>query len=294
MPYSGLVSDPMRPIRTIIFTDLDGTLLDHHNYSFAAAVPALQAVDERGIPLILTTSKTLAEVSAINHTLGNPQPAIVENGCALCFPLDRDYPFEIGKHERIDNYAVVRSSPDYATLHRFVERQRSLHQWRLQGFGDMDPGQVAASTGLDRQQAVKAKTRLCSEPFLWLDTDQNLKRFIAAAEDAGLRITRGGRFWHLMGQSSKAQALEAMRTLIVGEDTGATTVIALGDSENDRRMLQNADVAVVIRRHDGSHLDCHGREKTIFTQQQGPAGWNAAILQILKELGSDDPSSQGD
>jgi hypothetical protein len=59
-------------------------------------------------------------------------------------------------------------------------------------------------------------------------------------------------------------------------------------------MLQNADVAVVIRRHDGSHLDCHGREKTIFTQQQGPAGWNAAILQILKELGSDDPSSQGD
>jgi mannosyl-3-phosphoglycerate phosphatase len=102
-------------------------------------------------------------------------------------------------------------------------------------------------------------------------------------------VTRGGRFWHLMGLSSKAQAMQTMLALFAGENEPAPTTIALGDSENDRGMLQSADIAVVIRRHDGTHLDCHGLKQTLYTQQQGPAGWNAAILQILTELGSENP-----
>ncbi len=279
----------MRPIRAIIFTDLDGTLLDHHDYSFGAAVPALQAVQQQGIPLILTTSKTLAEVRQINQALKNPQPAIVENGCALCFPLDNDYPFELDSRDRIDGYAVIRIPPPYGEIRAFIAQQRTTHQWQLQGFDDMNPKSVVESTGLSERQAENAKRRLCSEPFLWLDSEDALSRFVAAAEDAGLQVTRGGRFWHLMGLSSKAQAMQTMLALFAGENEPAPTTIALGDSENDRGMLQSADIAVVIRRHDGTHLDCHGLKQTLYTQQQGPAGWNAAILQILTELGSENP-----
>jgi len=279
----------MSPSPAIIFTDLDGTLLDHHDYSFEAAVPALQAAQDRGIPLILTTSKTLAEVQKINQALQNAQPAIVENGCALCFPLDRDYPFEIGSHETIRGYAVVRFPPPYAKILQFIAQQRARHQWHLQGFDDMSPTDVAALTGLDEHQAEDAKQRLCSEPFLWLDNEDDLKRFIAAARDVRLEVTRGGRFWHLMGQSGKAQAMQAMRALFTADAAQAPTIIALGDSENDRGMLESADIAVVIKRHDGTHLDCRGKKKTLYTQQQGPAGWNAAILQILPELGSQNP-----
>ena len=279
----------MHPIPAIIFTDLDGTLLDHHDYSFEAAIPALQEVRQRSIPLILTTSKTLAEVRRINQALQNPQPAIVENGCALCFPLDRAYPFDLEGYEVNDGYAVVRFPPPYTDIRRFVDRQRATHGWRLQGFDDMSAEEVARSTGLDEHQAQHAKQRLCSEPFLWLDSEDNLDRFIAAADDAGLGVTRGGRFWHLMGRSGKAQAMQAMRALFATDGKQAPTVIALGDSENDRAMLQSADIAVVIKRHDGTHLDCRGKKKTLYTQQQGPAGWNAAILQILPELGSQNP-----
>lgn len=279
----------MRPATAIIFTDLDGTLLDHHDYSFDAAVPALQLVQERGIPLILTTSKTLAEVRQINRSLRNPQPAIVENGCALCFPLDRDYPFELDTHERIDGYAVMRFPPPYAEIRRFIAQHRNKHRWHLQGFDDMSPEDVAHTTGLDREQAQRAKQRLCSEPFLWLDSEDNLSRFTAAADNAGLHITRGGRFWHLMGRSSKARAMQAMCALFERDSGQAATVIALGDSENDKGMLQEADIAVVIKRHDGTHLDCHGKKQTLHTQQAGPAGWNAAILQILTESGSENP-----
>ena len=43
----------------LIFTDLDGSLLDHHSYSFAPAVPLLAELDALGIPVIPITGKTL-------------------------------------------------------------------------------------------------------------------------------------------------------------------------------------------------------------------------------------------
>ena len=47
--------------KLIVFTDLDGTLLDSV-YSFRKALPALKAVKEKNIPLILCSSKTRAEI----------------------------------------------------------------------------------------------------------------------------------------------------------------------------------------------------------------------------------------
>lgn len=47
----------------IIFTDLDGTLLDHNSYDFSEALEMLSYIKNHNIPLILTTSKTKIEVS---------------------------------------------------------------------------------------------------------------------------------------------------------------------------------------------------------------------------------------
>ena len=87
-----------------------------------------------------------------------------------------------------------------------------------------------------------------------------------------------------MGNTSKAEAMLAMRNLFTGHDARAPLVIALGDSENDRDMLQHADIAVVVMRHDGSHLACTGIRQTIRTGRPGPAGWNMAVDQLLRDL----------
>lgn len=274
----------MQPLRAIIFTDLDGTLLDHHDYRFDAALPALAEVRKRAIPLILTTSKTLAEVIPLNRQLDNPQPVIVENGGVMAFPPAHDYPFELTAHETDRDHAIVRFSPPYTQIREFIEQQRSNHTYELRGFGDMEIDEVVDATGLTIQAATLAKQRCCSEPFEWTDNDERLQVFIADANAAGLCVTRGGRFWHLMGDTSKAKALKAMRSLYTGAQQRAPITIALGDSENDREMLQNADIAVVMKRHDGSHIDCHGIQRTIRSAHAGPAGWNDSILKILAEL----------
>jgi len=46
----------------LIFTDLDGTLLDDQTYDFSPARPALKIIHSRKIPLILVSSKTRAEI----------------------------------------------------------------------------------------------------------------------------------------------------------------------------------------------------------------------------------------
>lgn len=269
----------------IIFSDLDGTLLDHHSYRFDAALPALDALRATAIPLILTSSKTLAEVAALNAALSNPQPVIVENGGAMCFPLDRAYPFEIDLHECVDGYAVVRFAPPYAALRAFIETERQQHGWPIRGFGDMTSDTVAAATQLSTTTAEMAKQRLCSEPFVWHGSSQDLTRFRERANTARLRLTHGGRFWHLMGDTCKASAMNAMCALFATERGTARPVIALGDSENDSDMLRAADIAVVVRRHDGTYIDARGLHRTLHTERPGPAGWNAAVLQLLNEWG---------
>ena len=75
----------------LIVTDLDGTLIDHHTYSAEPARPALEAAVRAGVPVVLCSSKTYAEMAILVRTLAlAPAPLIVENGGAVWFP--RDWP----------------------------------------------------------------------------------------------------------------------------------------------------------------------------------------------------------
>ena len=67
----------------VVFSDLDGTLLDHYTYSFEDARPALGRLRAAGVPLVLCTSKTRAEIAPLRDALRNTHPFISENGGAV-------------------------------------------------------------------------------------------------------------------------------------------------------------------------------------------------------------------
>ena len=73
-------------MKTLIFTDLDGTFLNHHNYSFDESKQALEKVEHKKIPLIFTTSKTRVEVEVLQKKVAIKEPFIVENGAAIFIP----------------------------------------------------------------------------------------------------------------------------------------------------------------------------------------------------------------
>jgi len=75
-------------MKKIIFTDLDGTLLDSDTYSYEKAKIALQLLKKRRIPLIFCTSKTRAEIEFWRDEVGNYDPFISENGGGIFIPKD--------------------------------------------------------------------------------------------------------------------------------------------------------------------------------------------------------------
>jgi len=60
--------------KPVFFTDLDGTLLDFHTYSFNPALPALEHLKAHEVPLIICSSKTRAEIEFYRNKLDNNHP----------------------------------------------------------------------------------------------------------------------------------------------------------------------------------------------------------------------------
>jgi mannosyl-3-phosphoglycerate phosphatase len=266
----------------LVFTDLDGSLLDHDDYSFSAAQPALAELLALHIPLIPVTSKTLAEMRVLGPGLGTRHPLIVENGCVICLP---DGYFPLLEHTRpVDGYQLSHLASDYTSLVAELQQLRQHHGFRFRGFNDMDAGEVARETGLSQAGAELARRRLCSEPLLWEDTDAALEHFGQVLAQRQLRLVKGGRFWHVLSLADKGSALKRLVALYRAHGLEDFTTLALGDSPNDCSMLQAADVAVVIRHKDGSLIDCDTGGHVIQTTEPGPAGWNAAVLQVLQTL----------
>lgn len=265
----------------LIFTDLDGTLLDD-GYRFDAASEALAGIRARGIPLILTSSKTLAEMRLLRRAMDLIHPIIFENGAGVALPegyFRNDPGITSSTPLQVEHFG-----PTYSEIRSTLERLRSRHRFPFRGFGDMTAKEVAALTGLDELAAQRARQRQGSEPGVWEGSEAIRRDFIAELTRAGLRAVSGGRFLHIMPKIDKA---EAMREL-VGRFTAAHPdiryrVIAAGDSPNDADMLQLADVAVVIRRPDASWMPLKRREGVIKSPEPGPAGWQHCIQKLLEE-----------
>jgi hydroxypyruvate reductase len=260
---------------TIIVSDLDGTLLDSADYSFAAALPALRAIRARGIPLVLCSSKTRAEMEVYRQRLDNRHPFIAENGAGIFIPRGYfSFPVEA---EAFDGYQLITLGTPYAVVRKQFVRLREQLGARVRGFADMTDDEVAALTGLPRGEARLAKQRDFDEAFVFDGTAG--ETFLRAIGDAGLHWTQG-RFFHIMGDHDKGRAVHLLQSLYRRE-FGAVTSIGLGDSLNDLPMLAAVDRPVLVRHADGSfdtRIDLPGLLKT---QQPGPSGWNGAVLQLL-------------
>lgn len=264
--------------RCVIFTDLDGTLLDSRSYSFREAERALERIREQGIPLVLVSSKTRVEIEVYRSRLGNEHPFISENGGGAFVPV-KYFPFPVAGEEQ-GSYVVQLLGIPYRESRRRIIELRERTGINVRGFGDLSAAEVSALTGLTVEEAVLAKQRDFSEPFIF--TGEPDERFLRAIENAGLFWTRG-RLFHLMGDHDKGKAVASMIALY-DRHFGPVTTIGLGDGMNDLPFLRIVDRPVLIRREDGSHEPQVDVPGIIRTSGSGPAGWNEAVLQLIDRL----------
>ncbi len=256
-------------MNVLIFTDLDGSLMEHESYSIESARPALDALAARDIPVILNTSKTRAEIIRLQEEQDWFMPFVCENGAALY------------TNENFGELAAEFGAPIHEWLGS-VHALREEQNFNFSGFSDWSASDVMARTGLNQQQAELALTREYSEPIEWRDTSSAMRNFSEELAGIGLRLLEGGRFFSIQGEYDKSNAMHWMRETSEGGDVPIT--IALGDSPNDAGMLESADIAVIIKSGKSDQIELQSPQRVIQSSRPGPAGWHDAIMEILELL----------
>lgn len=245
----------------LISTDLDGTLLNHHTYDYGAALPVLKRLAQSGVPVILNSSKTLAEISSWRDQLQLNHPIICENGGIIHF---------------IDQPPIYLGRP-LAQTRAFIHQWRQSHSASFEGFADWTVQQIMTHTGLDQQQAALASKREVTEPILWLGDEPGLVAFKQALAEQGLQLQKGGRFYHVMAQHNKATALG----YLIAQKYPGFKLMALGDGGNDRAMLEMADIAAVLPDSQGHYLAINSPHSIYHASKPAPEGWAEAVNYAL-------------
>jgi len=267
----------------VIFTDLDGTLLNS-KYSFQAALPAIHYLKEHNIPLILCSSKTCPELQLYRRRIGNIDPFITENGGGIYIPRGyfRTDIAELDRMaiEEMQDYKLLRLGARYEDLRALV-RTMIMEGYSIKGFGDMTVADIVKSTGLPAGEAGLAKNREFDEPII-LGAHCDIERVHRRVKKAGFRIQKG-RFYHIVGDSDKGKAVAVLIDLYQKE-IGNVITVAVGDGLNDASMLACVDHPIIVMKEDGTYdsaLDLHGMTRA---DGIGPVGWNKAILRLLSEI----------
>lgn len=274
----------------IVSTDLDGTLLDHHSYDWHDALPAIEELKVRGIPIVFNTSKTLAEAAALQKAMDISAPLIVENGSAMAVPTTNDcshFQFDQGsiKVRSEDRFRILIFGTERDRILRFIADQRRVPGMGLEGFNDWSIDTIAMQTGLSTEAARLSSQKKFTEPFIWLGDDKHYQDFCQNAKAADFQILQGGRFFHLQGKTNKATPLQFIRSADRHKGSNLQVkLICLGDNKNDVHMLNAADIAVCVKSPVSDFPELNTGAKVIYTEELGPKGWNAAINSILSTL----------
>lgn len=275
----------------VVFSDLDGTLLDHHDYSYTAAVPALDLLRDAGVPLVLTSSKTRSEMQTLKTELGLDDPFIVENGAGIVL-TDDQFPSSYEELPEVDGVRLKSFGPQLSGILETVQRVREQTGARFTGFSEMDDAEVMERTGLSRVAASQARSRDFTEPLAWQDSEAAWEEFSRLLGEAGLFTLRGGRFIHVMASGDKGAALGWLRDKY-GEQRGRPVcTVALGDSDNDVAMLTRADIGIVVRSPVHEPPAAALAAGCPVTDLEGPAGWNQAIQQIAELMADEQEQSR--
>ncbi len=272
----------MQDTQWLIFTDMDGTLLDHHNYSFAPAEPMLKTMAAEAIPVMPITSKTQAELETLRKALDNQHPFIIENGAAVLIPQGY-FDQQPTDTNTVGDYWIKSFVEPRAHWQSLIDKVSGHYQGQFTTFAQAGIEGIIDMTGLDKQAAAEASQRQYGEPIQWQGDDDAKQKMIAELTKLGANILEGGRFVHVSGKSDKGVALQWLRDVFAAQmPDKIIKTLALGDSQNDVAMLEAADYAVIVKSPVKAPPTVNRAQNLLLTNQTGPAGWAEGVQYFTK------------
>ena len=265
-------------MKRVLFTDLDGTLLDRFTYSYEKSLDTITFLKAEGVPIIFCSAKTAAEQEEYRRELGIGDPFIVENGGAIFIPQNY-FPFPIPQANVIPGYLVIQIGLVYKTVREILKDIEGELGIPITGFGDMSAEEISERTRLSPKFAKLAKQREYDEPFYLNASPCQVSQVLDKIEQAGLRYTPVGNHYSTVGHTDKGKAIAILSDLFK-QELGEIETIGIGDSQNDLPMLASVDVPILVQKEPGRWAEVDSA-KIHKVDGVGPVGWSKAIKELF-------------
>lgn len=232
-------------IKIIVFTDLDGSLLND-NYEYDKIEPIINQLLSLNVSIVFASSKTRNEIDFYRNKWHITDPFIIENGSAILVPENYfGIHYEFTRHEQ--GYNIIELGTDYSIIRKKLDIVTNCKGVHIIGFGDMTAKDIAKDSGLPLYFAQLAKKREYSEPFKILDGSE--KEILDAISVEGLCYIRGGRYLHALGNCDKGKATSILENLYAQQFKRIFS-IGVGNSANDLTMLKIVDKPFLVNKTD--------------------------------------------
>jgi len=268
-------------IQKIIFTDIDGTILDNTG-EYGETPKLISSLIKNNIPVILCSAKTLAEQNRVRKQIGLTDPFIVENGGAIVIEKEyfdlsqimKDYPVK----ERDGNYIIELGKPA-TKIREILNDIRKNFNISFRGVADISIRELSNIAKLSTESAKEMAHREYGETILQIEK-KDLDRLTRIARERNLSLIHGGRFFDVTMGNDKGKAVEILVDLFKKKYDYNVTFFGVGDSENDASMLELMDHPLLVQKYDGSWSNIRVN-RIIKVPGIGPKGWALAYNDIF-------------
>ena len=260
--------------QVIIFTDLDGSLLDKETFNFDLIKNYINELISSGIIIIPNSSKTKAELLNFNK----------ENNLNLCFISENGsniHGLNLLNDKLPINISLSRSKND---IYKIFDKSLSHNfKQKITFILDLNIEDQAKILGLPLDKIILAMERKHSIPILFSGNEIEKNKFIKNIEDIGLSVQTGGRIMNICDNVNKSKAMLKTLELISKKIDDDIITIGVGDNHNDIEMLKNTNYPCLVKNSnfDSSLINI---DNLIRSNEPSPKGWADVIKTALQKI----------
>jgi mannosyl-3-phosphoglycerate phosphatase len=270
--------------RHIIFTALQGALVDSGTQSWAAASEALAEVARHRVPLVISTTETRAQIEPLRRKIEHSHPFITESGGGLFLP-DGYFSLALEGAARVARYFCVPFGQPYAATSEALAEIAAAARAGVVGYSQMSARELAQNTSKSLREAELSRDREFSERFFFAgEVPAAATRFAEAARQRGWNAIPGEPFWELRSGNDQGRAVRYLMQLYRKSMRSRLSSVGIGSAVADLPLLLAVDHPVILPDSQGRlrpELIARLRN-AVCGSLPGAAGWNEEILRVLE------------
>lgn len=231
----------------VVFSDVDSLTASAASPPTEAA-PLLREIGLKRLPLVLSSTRTRAEVAFIQQELGLHAPFIYESGGAISMAQGY-FRGHVHGTRAVGGTLIVEFGRPYSEVKSTLRQTAASLDMDVVGLSDLSIEETALAWGVTPLEASRVKMREYGEPFRILRGTDRRDLLFRALRARGLACTTGGRSEYVGAPSAERMGI-ALLTRLYRETFGPVVTVGLGRLTADAELLAQVDVPLIVSARD--------------------------------------------